>query len=67
MLIFFNRTAVKGPRMSKMLIRIIKLTFAMIALVIGIHNNFCLTLSQTFTLYNVYNTFKTVTKSLKSC
>ena len=49
--------------MPKILDRIIKLTFAMIALVIG-HD--CLTLSKMFTFYVVYNydTIKAVTKSL---
>ena len=64
--IFFYGIAVKGPKMSKIFVRIIKLTFAMIALFVGIHNN-CLTLSKVFTFYGVYNTFKAVTKSLKSC
>ena len=51
--------------MSNILVRIIKLTFAMIALIIGIHN--CLTLSKIFTLYVIYDTFKGVSKILKSC
>ena len=51
--------------MSELLVRIIKLTFIMIALVIGIHN--CLTLSKMFTFYVVYGIFMAVTKSLKSC
>ena len=50
--------------MSKTLVRIIKLTFAMIALIIGINN--CLTQSKIVTFYVVYDTFKGVTKSLKS-
>ena len=49
--------------MSKILVRIIKLTFAMIALLIRIHN---LTLSKIFTFYIVEDTFKAVTKSVKS-
>ena len=53
--------------MSKIIIRIIKLAFAMRALVVGSHNNNCLTLSKIFTFYVVYDTFKAVTKSSKSC
>ena len=51
--------------MSELLVRIIKLTFVMIGLVIAIHD--CLTLSKMFTFYVVYGTFMAVTKSLKSC
>jgi len=42
--IFFHGIAVKVPKMSEILVKIIKLTFAIIALVIGIHN--CLTLPK---------------------
>ena len=48
----------KWPKMCKILAKIIKLTFAVIALVIEIHD--CLTLSKTFDV--VYGTFKPVTK-----
>ena len=51
--------------MSKILARVIKLTFARVPLVIGIHN--CLTLSKIVTFYVVYDTFKAVTKSMKRC
>ena len=51
--------------MSKILVRIIKLNFGMIALVIGIHN--CLSLSKVFTLCVVYDIFTGVSKSLKRC
>ena len=55
----------KGPEISKILFRIKKITFAVIALVIRIHNS--LTLSKVLTFYVVYVTFKAVTKGLKSC
>ena len=63
MFIFFYGIAVTGPKMLKVIvIRIIKLTFARIALVIGIHNN-CLILSKIFVFYIVYDTFEAVTKA----
>ena len=40
--IFFYGIVVKGPKMSKILVKKIKLTFAMIALIIGIHKNHAL-------------------------
>ena len=42
--IFFYGMAVKVPKMSEILVKIIKLTFAIIALVIGNHN--CSTLPK---------------------
>ena len=53
--------------MSKIVARVIKLTFAKVPLVIdiGIHN--CLTLPKIVTFYVVYDTFKAVTKRLKLC
>ena len=63
-LIFYYGIALKGPKMSKIPVRTIKLTFAMIAFFIGIHD--CLNLSKIFTFYLVYDTFKAVSKSLKS-
>lgn len=41
---FFYGIAVKGPKMSEILVKVIKLTFAIIALVIGNHN--CSTLPK---------------------
>ena len=58
--IFSYGIAVKGPKMSKILIRIIKLTFVMTALVIGIHN--CL--SKIFTI-SVVTRFKGCFKKLE--
>ena len=62
---FFHGIAVKELEISKILFRIKKITFAVIALVIRIHNS--LTLSKVLTFYVVYGTFKAVTKGLKSC
>ena len=62
---FFHGIAVKGPEISKILFRIKKFTFAMIALVIRVNSS--LTLSKVLTFYVVYDTFKAVTKGLKSC
>ena len=55
----------KGTEISKILFRTKKITFAVIALVIRIHNS--LTVSEVLTFYVVYDTFKAVTKGLKSC